>query len=133
MRGHPLKATPLPGTPAIIKLYQQRATQRKRVFDSEDAKPEERRDPILTRRRNGIVKVKDETRLTDVSLPKGMPAKIRILRKICGLSQHQLKARTGFSRATIQSWERGSRAPTLESLKILAAAFGVSVGKLCDE
>ncbi len=138
-----MKHTPLPGTPSSIDFYQQRATQRKRVTNHEDARPDEHRSPLLTRRRNGIVEVKDEgtvevkkntyeKRLTDVSLPEGMPAKIRILRRICGLSQRQLANKSGLPRITIQSWERGSRIPTIKSLKILAVAFGVTVGKLCE-
>lgn len=124
--------TPLPGTPAIINLYRQRAMQRKRIFDSEDARPEDRRSPLLTRRRNGIVEVKNEKRDTNVILPVGMPARIRVLRKICGLSQAQLALKSGLSKVAIKSWERGARIPKLESLKILANIFGVTVGKLCE-
>lgn len=124
--------TPLPGTPAIIRLYRQRAMQRHLLFVSEDARPEDRRSPLLTRRRNGIVEVKNETGLQDVVLPASFHAKLTILAKRCGFSVKNLAAELGVSKGAVQHWLTGRRYPSRKMLKKIANLFGVTVGKLCD-
>ncbi len=127
-----MKHTPLPGTPAAIGLYRQRAMQRKVIAEDDDDHPEDRRSPLLTRRRNGIVEVKNETGLENLALPKSMAARIVILAKRCGFSQKTLAKELGVSKGTVQHWWAGRCMPSMKTLRKLAAVFGVTIGKLCD-
>ena len=123
--------TTLPGTQERIRHYAQLAAQWKPLADKEDTTEDQRRAPLLTRRRNGLVEVKSETGLTDVSLPNGLPARIRILRKMRGFSQRKLAEAIKVHRTAVQLWEKGMRIPTLPYLVRLAEVFGITIGKLC--
>jgi len=57
---------------------------------------------------------------------------LQALRKKRGLSQAQLAELVGVEQPTIQRWEKGTRAPDLDSLAGLAKALGVTPGALLD-
>ena len=58
---------------------------------------------------------------------------LRRLRRKAGLTQAELAAKAGVSRGYIAAMETGHRkAPTVETLKRLAKALGVSVARLIE-
>lgn len=56
--------------------------------------------------------------------------KIQALRKSKNLTQEQLAGLLFVSRAAISKWESGRGYPSIESLKMLAKVFSVSVDEL---
>lgn len=59
--------------------------------------------------------------------------KIKALRKARNISQHELEERSGVSQSAISSIERGEKAPTIETLQMLANGLRVPVTDLLDE
>lgn len=59
--------------------------------------------------------------------------KIRELRKAAGLTQEQLSARLNVKRATLARYEAGTIDPPTSRLQAIAAALGVSVGRLLGQ
>jgi len=55
---------------------------------------------------------------------------VRKCRRKAGMSQAVLAEKTGVSRQTIVSWERGSVQPRARHLAVVAAALNVSVAEL---
>lgn len=49
---------------------------------------------------------------------------LRTLRKVAGLTQHQLADKTGVPQFRISEYERGARAPSVETLQKLAKELG---------
>ena len=49
--------------------------------------------------------------------------------RACGLTRAQIERDAGISRATLDSWSRGTRAPTAESVN----AFAAGLQKRADE
>ena len=80
------------------------------------------------RQREAIVA---ETRAFPRMKPAAVPRAgwIRAIREALGISQSQIAARAGVSRATVQQWERaeGRRRITLHSLDRVAHAMGCAV------
>jgi len=58
--------------------------------------------------------------------------KIKALRKQSGLTQKKLAERLCITHQSISDWELGKKNPTLETLKKLAGALGVSVSSLIE-
>ena len=56
--------------------------------------------------------------------------RIRILRKLRGLSQEQLAEITGFHRNYIGMIERGERNPSLVNIEVFAVTFEMSLSEL---
>jgi transcriptional regulator with XRE-family HTH domain len=59
--------------------------------------------------------------------------RLRAARRTAGLSQADLAKRVGVEQPHISSMENGVRSPSVEVLRMLAAALGVSVHWLCGE
>lgn len=59
--------------------------------------------------------------------------RIRSLREDAGISQGELASRVFVSRQTVINWEKGKTLPDIESVKLLSAAFGITVEALLDE
>ena len=59
--------------------------------------------------------------------------KIRELRKAAGLTQEQLSAHLNVKRATLARYEAGTIDPPTSQLQAIAAALGVSVGRLLGQ
>lgn len=59
--------------------------------------------------------------------------RIRSLRESAGMSQGELASRVFVSRQTVINWEKGKTLPDVESVKLLSAAFGITVDALLDE
>lgn len=60
-----------------------------------------------------------------------MPANIARLRKLRGMrTQKALADRCGVDPSTVWHWENGSRSPSAAQIPALAAALGVSTGRL---
>jgi transcriptional regulator with XRE-family HTH domain len=57
-----------------------------------------------------------------------IPAAMRAMRKITGLTQAEFAAHRGVSRRVIQDIERGTGNPTVDSLNGIAKIFGLRVG-----
>ena len=58
---------------------------------------------------------------------------LKRLRTERGLSQAKLAARSDLDPSTVNQIERGARAPTVETLRKLAAALDVGVAELLGE
>lgn len=56
--------------------------------------------------------------------------KLQQLRKKDGLTQEQLAERLFVSRVTVSKWESGRGYPNIESLKLMAKVFAVSIDEL---
>jgi transcriptional regulator with XRE-family HTH domain len=56
--------------------------------------------------------------------------KLQQLRKKDGLTQEQLAERLCVSRVTVSKWESGRGYPNIESLKLMAKVFSVSIDEL---
>lgn len=56
--------------------------------------------------------------------------RIQDLRKRAGLTQGALAARTGFTQSSISMWEKGTRAPGIDDLQIIAEALGCQSSEL---
>lgn len=59
--------------------------------------------------------------------------KITGLRRSAGLTQRALAKQTGVAQSTISAAERDQRTPDLDTLKTLAAAFGVSAAEILQD
>ena len=59
--------------------------------------------------------------------------RLRKAREDCGLDQRELAARAGISRATVSNAERGVGTPNTATLRVWAAATGVSLAWLVDD
>lgn len=59
--------------------------------------------------------------------------RLRKAREDCGLDQRELAHRAGISRATVSNAERGVGTPNTATLRVWAAATGVSLAWLVDE
>lgn len=57
---------------------------------------------------------------------ENLPARLRRLRELSGMSRSELAQRTGFSRPTIWAWESGKTQPRHNNLQTLALALGIS-------
>lgn len=55
------------------------------------------------------------------------------LRRKNNLTQQELASKINYSDNAISRWERGEATPTIETLEIIAAYFGVKVSDLIDE
>ena len=67
----------------------------------------------------------------DVSTYEGRFAvRLLMFREKTGLGAYEFAAKHGFARATVQSWENGTRTPTLGQLPEIAKALGISVRTL---
>lgn len=58
------------------------------------------------------------------------PSKLRIIRKQNWLKQSEVAAKIGVTQKDISRWETGAVTPSVESLKKLAAVYGVTVDEL---
>jgi transcriptional regulator with XRE-family HTH domain len=56
--------------------------------------------------------------------------KLHQLRTISGLTQEQLSEKLYVSRVTVSKWESGRGYPNIESLKLIAMVFSVSIDEL---
>ena len=61
--------------------------------------------------------------------PEGMKTE----RNKRGMTQKELSKRSGVPQSTISSVEKGTRAPTEETMVMIAAGLGCTVGKLLGE
>lgn len=68
-----------------------------------------------------------------MSLSTGFPKRLLELRKAHGLSQPELGQRIGTSGAIIGRYERGEMTPSVEVVRKLADAFGVTLDYLVAE
>jgi predicted DNA-binding mobile mystery protein A len=83
----------------------------------------------------GAGRKRDALATTTRAFPRGKPEAapragwVRAIREALGISQSQIAARAGVSRATVQQWERAEarRRITLHSLDRIAAAMGCQV------
>lgn len=123
----------MPGTPERIRYYTELVAQWRPLDDVNNLTEDQRRGALLTRGPNGMVKIKSETGLPEVVLPQGFPARLFILRGMCGFSQQKLAEALGVTQQAVQHWEKGSKRPTMKRMQELAKVLRVSVGKLCDE
>ena len=64
------------------------------------------------------------------SAPRAIGARIRARREELGLSQAELARRVYVSRQTVGNWEAGRTLADVQSLVLLAGAFGVTVDEL---
>lgn len=55
---------------------------------------------------------------------------LRLLRTYRGPTQRELARRSGLNKSTISSYERGERAPNVESVERLLGALGLSLSAL---
>ena len=60
-------------------------------------------------------------------MAKEIGTKIKILRKVRGLTQQQLAEKLDVGRATVSNYEIGRRSPHLKELERLAQALGVGL------
>ena len=58
--------------------------------------------------------------------------KIKALRKQSGLTQKKLASLMGIAHQSISDWELGKKKPTVETLKKIAGALGISVSTLIE-
>lgn len=56
--------------------------------------------------------------------------KLQLLRKQRGITQEELAATLYVSRTAVSKWESGRGYPSIDSLKALAAFFGITVDEL---
>ncbi len=61
------------------------------------------------------------------------PARLRTLRKRKGLSQQALGQRLGVSQTSIYKWENGQAEPDMDTLRQIAAFFGLTLDALCSD
>lgn len=66
-------------------------------------------------------------------LTSPLAMRIRSLREGAGMSQARLAEAVFVSRQTVINWEKGRTLPDIESLKRLAAAFGITLDALLDD
>lgn len=68
----------------------------------------------------------DSLKLSDEELRNRFGSRIKIMRQFFGLTQAELAARTGTTKATIASYETGRRAASYRNLIALSRTLGVS-------
>ena len=61
------------------------------------------------------------------------PERLRTLRRRKGLSQQALGDRLGVSQTSIYKWESGQAEPDMETLREIAAFFGLTMDALCGD
>ena len=61
------------------------------------------------------------------------PERLRTLRRRKGLSQQALGERLGVSQTSIYKWESGQAEPDMETLREIAAFFGLTMDALCSD
>lgn len=63
-----------------------------------------------------------------------MPLKdtLLALRKTQGLTQDEMAQRLSVTRQAVSRWETGDTAPGIDTLKLIAATFGVSVAQILE-
>ena len=76
---------------------------------------------------------KDVTRTKENPIESAVGARIRCLREAAGMSQGELASRVFVSRQTVINWEKGKTLPDIESVKLLSAAYGITIDALLDE
>lgn len=59
--------------------------------------------------------------------------RLRMARLACGLTTAAVGRQLGVTGAAVGNWELGTREPNIETLKRLAAIYGVTVGWLMGE
>lgn len=64
-------------------------------------------------------------------MSKAFGEQLRALRRRKGMTQAELAAWAGVSQAAENKWEHGVSEPSVETLKRMAAFFGVSMDRLC--
>lgn len=74
-----------------------------------------------------------EPRVKKNPVESAVGSRIRSLREAIGMSQGELASRVFVSRQTVINWEKGKTLPDIESVKLLSAAFGITVDALIDE
>ncbi len=55
---------------------------------------------------------------------------IKMIREELGLKQHELASKAGVSQVLISTIESGKKKPSMDTLKAIAAAFGISYAEL---
>ena len=76
---------------------------------------------------------KDVTRTKENPIESAVGARIRCLREAAGMSQGELASRVFVSRQTVINREKGKTLPDIESVKLLSAAYGITIDALLDE
>lgn len=71
--------------------------------------------------------------VNSAGLTNPLAMRIRSLREGAGMSQARLAEAVFVSRQTVINWEKGRTLPDIESLKRLAAAFGITLDALLDD
>lgn len=74
-----------------------------------------------------------ESRVKKNPVESAEGSRIRSLREVAGMSQGELASRVFVSRQTVINWEKGKTLPDIESVRLLSAAFGVTIDALLDE
>lgn len=64
-------------------------------------------------------------------MSKAFGERLRVLRKRKGMTQNEMATWAGVSQAAENKWEHGVSEPSLDTLKRMAAFFGVSMDSLC--
>ena len=59
--------------------------------------------------------------------------RLRAARFNAGMTSEELAEAAGVHRVTLSRWENGHASPTLEQLRLMAEALGVSVHSLIDD
>ena len=78
--------------------------------------------------RLGILKAEEATEVRDM-----FGEKVRNLRELHHLTQEELAKKLHVSRNAVSKWETGKGYPSLDSLKLLATLFDVSIDELISE
>ena len=74
-----------------------------------------------------------ESRVKKNPVESAVGARIRSFREAVGMSQGELASRVFVSRQTVINWEKGKTLPDIERVRLLSAAFGVTIDALLDE
>ena len=61
-----------------------------------------------------------------------LPARIKLFRKMRGMTQADLSAASGIEFGQIRKYESGERVPKLEQLELIAKAMNISINTLMD-
>lgn len=71
--------------------------------------------------------------MTQQKLLEELPYKLRRLREAAGLNQLQAAKLARTHQAQISGWELGKNYPTLESMLLLAEAYGTTVAEILNQ